>query len=40
MIVLLTQYYTGDKIKKNEMGRARSTYTGKERCIQGSGGET
>jgi len=24
--VLLTKYYSSDKIKKNEMGRARSTY--------------
>ena len=32
--------YSGDQIKKNEMGRAYSTYGGKERCIQGCGGET
>ena len=27
-MVLLTTYYSGDKIKNNEMGRARSTYVG------------
>jgi len=36
---LLTKYYSHDKIKKNEMGRACSAYGGKERCIQGLGGE-
>ena len=25
----------GDQVKKNEMDEARSTYGGKERCIQG-----
>ena len=30
----------GDKIEKNEMGGACSTYGGEERCIQGFGGET
>ena len=29
-----------DKIEKNEMGRACSTYVGVERCIQGFGVET
>jgi hypothetical protein len=28
--VLLTKYYLGDQIKKNEMGRASSTYRGQE----------
>jgi hypothetical protein len=38
--VLLTKYYSGDQVKKNEMGRACSTYGGKERCIQDFGVET
>jgi hypothetical protein len=38
--VLLAQYCAGDKIKKNEMGGACSTYGGEERRIQGFGGET
>jgi hypothetical protein len=29
----------GDKIEKIEMGGAISTYVGRERCVQGSGGE-
>ena len=37
---LLTQYCSGDKIEKNEMGGACSAYGGLERRIQGSGGET
>jgi hypothetical protein len=32
--VLLTTYYAGDQIEKNEIGRARSTYRGQEGCIQ------
>jgi hypothetical protein len=28
------KYYSGYKIKKNEIGRACSTYGGEERCIQ------
>ena len=38
-ILLLTKYYTGDQIKKNEMGRAYGTYGREERCIYGFGGE-
>ena len=38
--VLLTQYCTGDKIEKNEMGGACGTYGGGERCAQVFGGET
>jgi hypothetical protein len=38
--LFLTQYRTGDKIKKNEMGVACSTYRGGERCVQGFGWET
>jgi len=32
--VLLTKYYLGDQIKKNETGGACSTYGGGERCIR------
>ena len=32
--VLLTRYYTGDQVKKTEMGRTCSTYGGDERCIR------
>jgi hypothetical protein len=38
--LLLTKYYSGDYIKKNEMGRACSTYGAEEKCIQGFDGET
>jgi hypothetical protein len=38
--VLLTKYYSGDQIKKNEVVRACSTYVGEESCIQGFGMET
>ena len=38
--ILLTKYYLGDKIKKNEVGGTCNTYCGEERCIQGFGGET
>ena len=39
MICTLTQYCLGDKIDNNEIGGARSTYGGEERCIQGFDGE-
>jgi hypothetical protein len=39
-LYLLTKYYLGDKIEKNEMGGAYSMYGGHEKCIQGFGGET
>ena len=38
--VLLTQYCSGDKIEKNEMGWACGAYGGEERRIQGFDGET
>jgi len=38
--VLLTQYCSGEQIKKNEMGGVSSIYGGEERCVQGFGGET
>ena len=36
----LTQYRAGDKIQKNEMGGACGPYGGRERSVQGAGGET
>jgi hypothetical protein len=33
-------FCAGDKIEKNEMGRACSAYEGRERLVQGFGGET
>jgi hypothetical protein len=38
--VLLTKYYSGYKIKKNEMGRACSTIGKAEKCVQGFSGGT
>jgi len=38
--LLLTQYCSGDKIEKNEMGGTCSAYGGEKRRIQGFGGET
>jgi hypothetical protein len=35
----MTQYYSDNKIKKNELGRACSMYGREESCIQGLGGE-
>ena len=37
--VLPTKYHSGDQIKKNELGRACSTYGRQEMCLQGFGGE-
>ena len=37
---ILTQFFSGDQIEKNELGGACSAYGGEERCIQGFGGET
>jgi hypothetical protein len=34
------KYYSGDQIKKNEVGGACSRCGGGERCIQDFGGET
>jgi hypothetical protein len=33
--VLLTNYCSGDHIKKTGMGGARITYAGEESCVQG-----
>jgi hypothetical protein len=38
--LLLTKYFSGDKVKKTEMGRTCGTYGGEERCIQCFSGET
>jgi hypothetical protein len=35
-----SNYYSGYKIKKNEIGRACWTYGGEERHMQGVGGVT
>jgi hypothetical protein len=40
MSVLITKYYWGDQIEKNEMGEVCSMFGRKERCIQDFGGET
>jgi hypothetical protein len=40
MIVLITKYSLGDQIENNEMGRACSTYGGKERRIHDFSRET
>jgi hypothetical protein len=39
-LVLITNYYSVDQIKKNEVGGACSTYGKGVRCIQDFGGET
>jgi hypothetical protein len=36
--LLLTKYYSGDQIGKNEIGSVCSTYGEEEKCIQGLGG--
>jgi hypothetical protein len=36
----ITKYYSGNEIKKNEMGGACSTYGGKARSTQDFGAET
>jgi len=38
--LLLTKYYPGDQIEKNEVGGACNTFGEEERGIQGFGGET
>jgi hypothetical protein len=38
--VLFNKYYSGDQIKKNEMGRTCSTYGGEKRCIHDFGKKT
>jgi len=40
MICTPTQYCSGDKMEKNEMGGSCNTYGGEERLIQGFGRET
>ena len=40
MSVLNTEFYSGDQIKKNEMGDGCRTCGGKGRCIQDLGEET
>ena len=37
---VLTEYCSGGKIEKNEMGGECGAYGGEERDAQGSGGET
>jgi len=39
MICTLTQQCSGNKIENNEIGGARSTYGGEERCIRRFDGE-
>jgi len=35
--ILLAKYYSGDQIRKDEMGRACGIYGGEEKCMQGRG---
>jgi len=37
--VLFTRYFSEDQIEKNEMSGACRAYGGKQRCMQGFGGE-
>jgi hypothetical protein len=39
MICASVKYYSGDKIKKNELGGACDRYGGKENCMQSFDGE-
>jgi hypothetical protein len=39
MICSLAQYFSSDKIEKNEMGAACSAYWGEERPVHGFGPE-
>jgi len=40
MICASPKYYSGDKIKKNEIGGACDRYEGEENCIQSFNRET
>jgi hypothetical protein len=37
---LITKYFSGDQIEKNEMGGAGSTYGREAMCVMGFDGET
>jgi hypothetical protein len=39
-MISITQYCSGDKVEKNEIGGACSSYGGEERRIEGFCGET
>jgi hypothetical protein len=39
-LVILSKYYMGGEIKRNETGGACGTYGRQEKCIQGFGKET
>jgi len=38
-MILLTKYYSGDQIERNEIGGACGTFGGEESCVQGSVGK-